>query len=47
MNLHNMGFGLGRQGMQVTDMCYSPFNNGICNGTISITLWGFINGYYI
>ena len=27
-------------------MCYSHFGNGVCNGAISITRWGFINDRY-
>ena len=28
-------------------MCYSHFGNGVRNGAISITQWGFINDRYI
>ena len=27
-------------------MCYSHFGNGVRNGAISITQWGFINDRY-
>ena len=27
-------------------MCYSHLGNGVCNGAISITQWGFISDYY-
>ena len=27
-------------------MCYSHLGNGVRNGAISITQWGFISGYY-
>ena len=27
-------------------MCYSHFGNGICNGALFITQWGFISGCY-
>ena len=27
-------------------MCYSHLGNGVCNGAISITQWGFISDDY-